>query len=81
MDIEAFIAARNHVAEKMNHEPNLYRTDGDTRKAAAVYAPLALAFYDLAVLEAGEESIFSFETEKILPGASYELPEATRHQL
>jgi hypothetical protein len=28
-------------------------------------------------LEAGEESIFSLETEKDLPGASYELPEAT----
>jgi hypothetical protein len=27
-------------------------------------------------LEAGEESIFSPETEKNLPGASYELPEA-----
>jgi hypothetical protein len=26
-------------------------------------------------LEAGEESIFSLETEKNLPGASYELPE------
>lgn len=27
-------------------------------------------------LEAGEESIFSLETEKKPPGASYELPEA-----
>jgi hypothetical protein len=27
-------------------------------------------------LEAGEESIFSVETKKNLPGASYELPEA-----
>jgi hypothetical protein len=27
-------------------------------------------------LEAGEESIFSLEPEKNLPGASYELPEA-----
>jgi len=27
-------------------------------------------------LEAGEESIFSLETEKTLPGASYELREA-----
>jgi len=27
-------------------------------------------------LEAGEESIFSLETEKNLPGASYGLPEA-----
>jgi len=50
VDIEAFVAARNHVAEKMNHEPNIYGTDGDTRKGAAVYTPLALALYDLAVL-------------------------------
>ena len=34
----------------MNHEPNIYGADGDTRKAAAVYTPLALALYDLAVL-------------------------------
>lgn len=27
-------------------------------------------------LDAGEERIFSLETEKDLPGASYELPEA-----
>ena len=50
VDIEAFFAAGSHVAEKMNHEPNLYGADGDTRKGAAVYTPLALAFYDLAVL-------------------------------
>ena len=34
----------------MNHEPNIYRTDGDTRKGAAVYTPWALALYDVAVL-------------------------------
>jgi hypothetical protein len=50
VDIEAFVTARNHLAEKMNHEPNIYRADGDTRKGAAVYTPLALTFYDLAVL-------------------------------
>jgi hypothetical protein len=25
VDIEAFIAARSHVAEYMKHEPNIYR--------------------------------------------------------
>jgi hypothetical protein len=34
----------------MNHEPNIYGTDGDASKGAAVYTPLALALYDLAVL-------------------------------
>jgi hypothetical protein len=34
----------------MNHEPNIYGADGDTRKGAAAYTPLTLAFYDLAVL-------------------------------
>jgi hypothetical protein len=32
-------------------------------------------------LEAGEESIVSLETEKDLPGATYELPEAARPEL
>jgi hypothetical protein len=35
---------------RMNHEPNIYGTDGDASKGAAVYTPLALALYDLAVL-------------------------------
>jgi hypothetical protein len=34
----------------MSHESNIYPTDGDVRKAVAVYTPLSLAFYDLAVL-------------------------------
>jgi Methyltransferase domain len=38
------------VEEKMNHEPNIYGVDGDARKGAAAYTPLALALYDLAVL-------------------------------
>ena len=50
MDIEDFVAARNHMAENMNHEPNIYGAEGDTRKGTAVYTPLALALYDLAVL-------------------------------
>lgn len=50
LDIEAFVAAGSHLAAKMNHKLDTYRTDGDTRKGAAVYTPLALALYDLAVL-------------------------------
>ncbi len=50
MDIEDFVAARNHMAENMNHEPNIYGAEGDTRKGTAVNTPLALALYDLAVL-------------------------------
>ena len=50
VDIEAFVVARNHVAEKMNPQPNIDGGDRDTRKGAAVYTPLALALYDLAVL-------------------------------
>ena len=37
-------------SEKMNHEPNIRGTEGRSRRAVAVYTPLALAFYDLAVL-------------------------------
>ena len=48
--IKAFVGARSHVAEKMSHETNIYEADGDTRKGAAAYTPLALAFYDFAVL-------------------------------
>ena len=36
--------------EQMSLESNIYPTDGDVRKAVAVYTPLSLAFYDLAVL-------------------------------
>jgi len=38
------------VAEKMNHDYNIYGAEGDARKGAAVYTPAALALYDLAVL-------------------------------
>ena len=50
-DTEKLNRSRNYVVEKMNHEPNIYGADGVTRKGAAVYTPLALAFYDLVVLE------------------------------
>jgi hypothetical protein len=48
--IKAFVETISHEAEKMNHEPNIYGSDGDSRKGAAVYTPFALALYDLAVL-------------------------------
>jgi len=38
------------MAEKMNHEVKINEADGDDRKGAAVYTPLALALYDLVVL-------------------------------
>ena len=47
---EALVAARDHVAEKMNHEISINDNDEDARKGAAVYTPAALALYDLAVL-------------------------------
>ena len=42
--------SRNLVTQKMNHEPNIYGADGDTRKGVAAYTPLTLALYDLVVL-------------------------------
>ncbi len=50
----------------MNHEPNINRTDGDTRKAAAVYTPLTLAFYDLAVLRLSNSFIWQCSTHVLL---------------
>ena len=66
VDIEAFVAARSHVAEKMNHEPNIYGADGDTRKGAAVYTPLTLALYDLAVLGFSNSFIWQCSSRLIL---------------
>ena len=66
MDIAAFVAARSHVAEKMNHEPNIYGADGDARKGAAVYTPLALAFYDLAVLGFSNSFVWQCATHVLL---------------
>src|SRR5260370_24819294 len=37
------------LAWRMNHEPNIYGTDGEASKVAAVYTPLPLPLYDLPV--------------------------------
>jgi hypothetical protein len=66
VDIEAFAATRGHVAEKMNHEPNIYGTDGDPRKGAAAYTPLSLAFYDLAVLRISNSFVWQCSSRLIL---------------
>ena len=50
VDIEDFVAARKSVEEKKNHEVDIYGNHGDARKGAAVYTPLTLALYDLAVV-------------------------------
>jgi len=64
--IEGCVAARNHVAEKMNHDVNIYEADGDTRKGAAVYTPLALALYDLAVLGLSNSFVWQCSSRLIL---------------
>ena len=50
----------------MNHEPNIYGTDGDTRKGAAVYTPLALALYDLAVLRISNSFVWQCASHVLL---------------
>jgi ubiquinone/menaquinone biosynthesis C-methylase UbiE len=50
----------------MNHEPNIYGADADTRKAAAVYTPLALAFYDLAVLGLSNSFVWQCSTQVLM---------------
>ena len=62
----AFVAARSKLAAKMNHEPNIYGADGDTRKAAAVYTPLALALYDLAVLRISNSFVWECDSHVLL---------------
>src|SRR5215813_2148989 len=66
VDIEAFVAARNHMAEKMNHEVNIYGTDGDARKGAAIYTPTALALYDLAVLRFSNSFVWQCSSHVLL---------------
>ncbi len=66
MDIEAFVAARNDVAEKMNHEPNIYGVEGDASKGAAAYTPLALAFYDWAVLGFSNSFVWQCSTHVLM---------------
>jgi SAM-dependent methyltransferase len=66
VDIKAFVAAENPVAEKMNHEPNIYGTEGDARKGAAAYTPLALALYDLAVLRFSNSFVWKCTSRMLL---------------
>ena len=66
MVIEAIVAARNHMAEKMNHEVKINEADGDARKGAAVYTPLALALYDLVVLGLSNSFIWRCSSKVLL---------------
>jgi len=50
----------------MKPEPNMYAADGDARKGAAVYTPLTLAFYDLAVLQLSNSLVWQCSTRLIL---------------
>jgi SAM-dependent methyltransferase len=50
----------------MNHEPNVYGADGDTRKGAAPYTPLTLALYDLAVLGFSNSFVWRCSTDVLL---------------
>ena len=50
----------------MNHEPNIYGTDGDASKGAAVYTPLALALYDLAVLRISNSFVWECDSRVLL---------------
>jgi hypothetical protein len=56
----------DHVARKMNHEPNVYRADEDTRNAVSVYTPLTLAFYDLAVLQFSNSFVWQCSSHVLL---------------
>jgi SAM-dependent methyltransferase len=50
----------------MNHEANIRDAEGRTRKAAAVYTPLALAFYDLAVLRLSNSFVWQCSSRVLL---------------
>jgi hypothetical protein len=50
----------------MNDEPNIHPTDGDVRKAVAVYTPLALALYDLAVLGFSNSFVWQCASQVLL---------------
>jgi hypothetical protein len=57
---------KRSVAEKMNHEVNIYGNDGDARKGAAVYTPAALALYDLAVLRFSNSFVWQCPSQRLL---------------
>ena len=50
----------------MNHEPSISPTDGDTRKGVAVYTPLTLALYDLAVLRISNSFVWQCPSHVLL---------------
>jgi len=50
----------------MDHESNIYGADGDARKAAAVYTPLALALYDFAVLRISNSFVWRCDSHVLL---------------
>ncbi len=54
------------MAEKINHEPNIYGADRDTRKGAAVCTPLVLALYDLAVLGCSNSFVWQCASHVLL---------------
>ena len=54
------------MAEKMNDEVNIYGTDGDALKGAAVYTPAALALYDLAVLRFSNSLVWRCSSHVLL---------------
>jgi len=50
----------------MNDESSNYGAYGDTRKAAAIYTPLTLAFYDLAVLQFSNSFVWKCPSRVLL---------------
>lgn len=66
VDIEAFVAARKSVAEKKNHEVDIYGNDGDAGKGAAAYTPFTLALYDLAVLRLSNSLVWQCPSHVLL---------------
>ena len=66
MDPEAFVAARDYGPANMNHESNIYGTDRDARKGAAIYTPLTLALYDLAVLRFSNSFVWQCSSHVLL---------------
>lgn len=66
VEIEAFVAARKSVAEKKNHEVDIYEHDGDARKGADAYTPFTLALYDLAVLRLSNSLVWQCPSHVLL---------------
>jgi hypothetical protein len=56
----------NHVAKKLNRESNIHGADEGARKGAAAYTPLALAFYDFAVLGLSNSFVWQCSSHVLL---------------